>query len=115
MSVSNGDKVIVFDKANIAESIDVGDNFMGRNSVLYARNACFQIARDLDVQYFLQLDDDYTSFVYKFNSVLNYDEQAIYRLDDLFAYVLEYYKSIPALTIAPRKPVMALSIFNSQV
>jgi len=96
-----GDKVIVFDKAAIAQTFDEGDNFNDRRAVIYARNASFKIAQDLGLDYFLQLDDDYTDFRYKFSSALIYKERtAIRDLDRLFATILDYYKSIPALTIA---------------
>jgi len=49
-----GDKVIVFDKAATAKTFDEGDNFNDRRAVIYARNASFQIARDLGLTYFLQ-------------------------------------------------------------
>lgn len=96
-----GDKVIVFDKLAISKTFDEGDNFQDRRAVIYARNASFKIAEDLGLDYFLQLDDDYTDFRYKFTSVLIYRNRlAVCGLDRLFQIVLEYYKSIPALTIA---------------
>lgn len=95
-----GDKVIVFDKADIAARFDEGDNFNDRRAVFYARNACFDIARNLGIEYFLQLDDDYIAFVYKFDARLMYKEQRVKNLDRLLALVLDYYKSIPAATIA---------------
>lgn len=36
-----------------------------RGGILFARNACFDVARRLGVRYFLQLDDDYTDFLYR--------------------------------------------------
>lgn len=95
-----GDQVIQFDKAAEAARCDVGDNFPKRNTVLFARNACFQIARDLGVEYFLQLDDDYTGLLHKFDSALVYLEQRCRNLDALFSATVDYYASIPALTIA---------------
>jgi hypothetical protein len=95
-----GDEVIMFDKAAIAQTFDEGDNFRDRRSVIYARNASFQIAEGLGLDYFLQLDDDYTSFVYKFDTHLQYKEQPVRKLDALFSIILEFYKLIPALTVA---------------
>jgi hypothetical protein len=95
-----GDQVIQFDKAAEAARCDVGDNFPKRNTVLFARNACFQIARDLGVEYFLQLDDDYEYFLHKFTASLDYAERRVLNLDRLFAIILDYYKSILATTIA---------------
>lgn len=95
-----GDKVIVFDKAAIAQTFDEGDNFNDRRAVIYARNASFQIAKDLGLKYFLQLDDDYSEFSFKYSSKLVYQDRNVKDLDRLFAVILDYYQSIPALTIA---------------
>jgi hypothetical protein len=98
-----GDKVIVFDKAAVAKRTDAGDNFKRRDTVLFARNACFDIARDLGIEYFLQLDDDYDSFTFRFNNKFQY--HAVHyligdKLDSLFFAIIEFYKSIPAQTVA---------------
>jgi hypothetical protein len=58
--------VKVFDKKAMADSIDEGNNFDNRKVIIHARNACFYIAKELSLQYFIQLDDDYTSFRYRF-------------------------------------------------
>jgi glycosyltransferase involved in cell wall biosynthesis len=95
-----GDQVIQFDKAAEAARCDVGDNFPKRNTVLFARNASFQIARDLGVEYFLQLDDDYIDVRYRFGADLDYCPRSIFNLDGVFAVILDYYKAIPVQTIA---------------
>lgn len=96
-----GEQVVTFNKAEIAARFDEGDNFNDRRSVFYARNACWDIAAWAGVDYFLQLDDDYTDFRYKFNAHLGYKEIYGYtNLDRLFSIVLSYYKNIPALTLA---------------
>lgn len=56
------DKVIVFDKKDVASRTDTGDNFGEMSAVIFARNACFEIAKELELKYFLELDDDYTCF-----------------------------------------------------
>lgn len=96
-----GDQVIVFDKRAVAAETDQGDNFDDRRAVFYARNASFRIAADLGLDYFLQLDDDYVDFRYKFTAdLIAIDRRDVLNLDRLFAVILDYYKSIPALTIA---------------
>lgn len=95
-----GDDVIVFDKKKMADQVDEGDNFDDRRVILHARNVCFQIARDLGVRYFLELDDDYMQFAYKFDSEGNYKERSIKNLDAIFEAMLNFYKRIPALSIA---------------
>lgn len=94
-----GDSVIAFNKLEISKTFDIEDNFKERRGVVYARNVSFEIARKLKIKYFLQLDDDYTSFVYKFTKTYGYKERRILNLDRLFSAFLKYYKSINALTL----------------
>lgn len=94
-----GDQVIVFNKGEY-HNFDIGDNFTDERVVVYARNASFKIAKSLGLKYFMQLDDDYTHFSYKFNANLEYQEQMIFSLDKVFDALLDFYKKIPALTIA---------------
>ena len=96
-----GEKVIMFDKAIIEKRIDTADNFGNRKTILHARNACFDIAATIGVKYFIQLDDDYVDFRYKKdNNFENINKSDILDLDRIFEYLLTYYKSIPALSIA---------------
>ena len=61
----SSDEIIVFDKKEIKEKFDMMDNFGRTNCVVYARNACWDIAKSLGIKNFLELDDDYTSFDFK--------------------------------------------------
>lgn len=61
-----GKKVIQFDKEKIMQKFDTGDNFGVQKAVIYARNVCFDIAEKLGIDYFLELDDDYDSFAYRY-------------------------------------------------
>lgn len=56
------ENVIMFNKKEAAESSDTMDLIDSRNIVLFARNMCHKIASDLGIKYFLELDDDYTTF-----------------------------------------------------
>lgn len=95
-----GDQVIQFDKLAISKRFDTGDNFTDRRTIVYARNACFEIAKSLGIDYFIELDDDYTQFAYKFNNERQYRQKRILNLDKVFDTLLDYYKRINALTIA---------------
>jgi hypothetical protein len=95
-----GDEVIMFDKKSIAKTFDEGDNFGDRRTIIYARNACFQIAEALGFEYFIQLDDDYNRFSYRKDENREYIDKSIKNLDRFFASMLKYYKSIQALSIA---------------
>jgi hypothetical protein len=92
------DLIKVFDKKLIAGQVDEGNNFDERRTITHARNACFEIAKEIGIEYFLQLDDDYYEFDYKFLGVKGMKmPKDINRLFDL---VIEFYKSIDCLSIA---------------
>lgn len=93
-------EIIVFSKEEIHGTFDIEDNFPHRQGVVYARNAIFSIAKEIGVKYFIVLDDDYTAFNYKFDPEGVFGEWNIKNLDGVFDALLDYYKSIPALTIA---------------
>ncbi len=59
------ENVIQFDKAAIGETFDIADTRTDRRAIVYARNASFEIAKQLGLEYFIQLDDDYTSFMFR--------------------------------------------------
>ncbi len=98
------DQVIVFDKQAEAALTDEGDNFGDRRAILYARNASFRIAERLGLDEFLQLDDDYAHFEYKVNRQHQSSSQGGYvvrkGMDGIISAYLDYYRSIPALSIA---------------
>lgn len=95
------DNVAMFSKAQIATTFDEvipGD----RRTIVYARNACFDIAKNLGYRYFIELDDDYMDFRWRFDE--NYDyltsTPRIKNLDAVFNAMLKFYKSTPIKTIA---------------
>ena len=61
-----GDEVIVFSKKDYENKFDIMDNFSGNKVIVYARNACYDIARNLGLDYFFEYEDDYTAFQYRF-------------------------------------------------
>jgi hypothetical protein len=63
-----GDQVYVFDKIAEAKQTDAGDNFPHRKAIVYARNAAYKVAKELGYRYFIQLDDDYVKFQFKFDA-----------------------------------------------
>lgn len=97
-----GNQVVVFSKQAAVEMTDSGDNFGKRNSVVYARNYNFEMARQLGVKYFLQLDDDYRQFRYTFNNKREYITKNINigNLDAVISAMLEFYIASGALTVA---------------
>ncbi len=99
----SADRVIVFDKKHYADLVDEGNNFDERRTITHARNACFDIAEKLGITYFIELDDDYTSFDYRIDT--NSDEnrgdiKPIKDIDKVFDLLINFYKSIRCLSIA---------------
>lgn len=60
------DRVVMFDKQEAYERTDTADTFGEKKAIVFARNESFNIARDLGLDYFLMLDDDYTTFDIRF-------------------------------------------------
>lgn len=95
------ENVVIFDKAAIAETFDEGVPG-DRRTIVYARNACFDIAKKLGYRYFIELDDDYTVFEWRFDNRLRYitKDKVIRNLDAVFDIMLDFFKKIPAKSIA---------------
>lgn len=89
-----GDMVLVFSKDEIAKTMDQGDN-QPKRSVVFARNACFDLARNLGFETFIQLDDDYVLFDWRNDSKLEWGYIPMRNLDLVFKAALEYYADAP--------------------
>lgn len=59
--------IYVFDKEKYAKQTDIMLNTNKRDAIIFARNACWDIAEELGYEYFVQLDDDYKYFAHKNN------------------------------------------------
>lgn len=92
-------EIEVFDKAKVHERTDTLDNFPQRNTVLFARNACWDIARKLGVSSFLQLDDDYRGFYLRHGGQRS-PVKIRSTMNDIFAAFVEVLKNTRALTLA---------------
>lgn len=60
-----GDKVIVFDKREYAKKVDTMTTKDELRSVVFARNAAYDIAKYLGLEFFGMFDDDLTSFTFR--------------------------------------------------
>jgi hypothetical protein len=94
------DHVEIFDKKAIAATFDEADNFEDRRAIVYARNACFDIAEKLGYKYFIELDDDYTDFQYRVYSNERQVPSPTRNLDSVFLLLLDFYKKTPFATIS---------------
>lgn len=94
-----GDKVIMFDKIETAKRVDSVDNFNKRTAIMYARNECWRIAKDLELNYFLQLDDDFTQFAHRYEKDGHLVCINNHQLDRLFTDMIEWLINTNATTV----------------
>jgi hypothetical protein len=93
------DKIKIFDKKKMADSIDEGNNFDERRTITHARNACFEIAKEIGITYFIELDDDYTQFKFRFENKLGY-EAKVKNINRVFQSFIDFYNSTNVHSIA---------------
>lgn len=97
------DEIIVFNKKQEAKTTDCGDNFNDRRTPLYARNACFDLAKERGIRYFWVLDDDYTSVRLNFKHDMRPTNGTLYitkHLDDVLEAMIDFYSSAPIASLA---------------
>ena len=96
------ENVKIFDKKAMADEVDEGNNFDERRTITHARNACFKIANGIGVTYFIQLDDDYTAFEWRYESKdgKKLKVHKITNLDKILNLYLEFYKNTNFKSIA---------------
>ena len=94
------DRVIMFDKLEVSKTFDTADTSQERRTIVYARNACFAIAKELGLEYFLELDDDYTSFEYRVIRDKKLAVFAVKSLDELFSAMINFLDDTGAITVA---------------
>ena len=87
------DSVKIFSKSAYADMIDTMDITKDKKCAVYARNACFDIANDLGLTYFCELDDDYTTVPYRWveDGVLYRSKRA--NLDEVFKAYIDFLDS----------------------
>lgn len=97
-----GDRVIQFDKTEYAKGIDTADNLSDNKSIIFARNYCWELAEKLGLEYFLQLDDDYTDFQYRYarpnENKLSY--VSVKQFDRVCDLMIDFLRSSNADTVA---------------
>ena len=96
-----GAEVLQFCKADIANTFDEGDNFDDRRAIIYARNACWDLAKQVGCRYFIQLDDDYSNFALRYRSDGSGLYQAIHKsLNEVFETLVVFLSLTKTLTVA---------------
>lgn len=99
--VFDKDEIIIFDKKAIGETFDLADTRKDRRATVFARNASFQIAESLGLSHFIELDDDYTSFM--FRTILDggkFGHIDVRSLDEVFAAMADFLDVSGASSVA---------------
>ena len=94
------ENVLVFDKEDAWRRCDPMDNAHRMGVILYARNACFDLARKVGVKYFLELDDDYKQFLFRWWNGKKLDWMDMDDLDSVFSAMVEFLIATNADTVA---------------
>lgn len=95
-----GENVVQFCKEEAAKTFDVGDSCKDRRTVVFARNTCHNIAKELGLKYFLELDDDYTSIEHRFIKGEKLMVQKCKHLDRMFDAMLNFLDDTNSLVVA---------------
>lgn len=88
----------VFSKDIIEKSFDTMDSFNNRSCVVYARNVCFELAKELGYTYFCELDDDYMEFQFRYPYKQKLKLVYPVNMDEVFEVFIDYYAHNPQIT-----------------
>ena len=94
------DNVIVFDKQAAYDVCDTMELTGQKKAIVFARNAIFEVAKNLGLRYFLMLEDDFTDIMYRFPDGKKLGYAPCRHLDDLFEAMIDFLEVSGALTIA---------------
>lgn len=95
------ENVIIFDKTKAAEDVDVADQKKEKNVVVFARNQCHRIGKNLGLTHFIEADDDYFEFSYRKEVEGRLKQIHIKNLDAVFDAMLDFLDVSGACAIAP--------------
>ena len=95
-----GEHVLQFDKVGISKRFDTMDVSNERRTVVYARNACWDLARKIGVRYFVELDDDYKEFEFRYPYGGKLCVKSCENVDKLFDAMLQFLIDTKADTVA---------------
>ena len=95
-----GDKILQFDKIQAEKEYETMDNGGSRSVILFARNKCFEFARELGLKEFLEFDDDYSEIQWRVDHGDRFTTPICEDADELFDLMLDWLDESGALTVA---------------
>ena len=94
------EKVIQFSKKEASKITDIGDSMQTLRGVTFARNISQRIAKEMGLDYMLQLDDDYTTFCHRYIQDGVIKSKTIHNFDLIVEAIIQFMKDSGAATIA---------------
>lgn len=91
--------VKIFNKEKMRSCTNMMDNFENYTTDVFARNACYDIAEEIGITYFLVLDDDYDQFRLRFPHEKTLLVMHSKNLEKIIDCCLNYYKKCKGITI----------------
>jgi hypothetical protein len=85
-----GDQVVQFCKEEYLRKSMCINPDKPRKVILYARNACFDIARQLGITHFVEMDDDYSAFGFRFERNGRLRQRDTRNLDDVITAFFDF-------------------------
>ena len=85
-----GDEVVQFCKQDYIDRSMCINPDKPRKVILYARNACFDIAKNLGITHFIEMDDDYKEFQYRWEQDGKLKFKNIKNIDKVFAAMFQF-------------------------
>lgn len=95
-----GDKVIRFCKQEYIDKSMCINPDKPRKVILYARNACFDIAKELGVTHFIEMDDDYSSFLWRWAKNGKLMSAGVRSMDKVVDLFFDFMEASGALSVA---------------
>lgn len=71
-----------------------------RKVILYARNACFDIAKEIGITHFVEMDDDYKAFQYRWEEEGKLKIKDIHNIDKVFDAMFRFLDGSGAVSVA---------------
>ena len=97
------DKIKVFSKEEIMDSVDTLDNFHIRKTVVYARNASYKVVKGMGYKYFMMCEDDHDSVRWRMSPEIVYSSKMVsfdknyHALDQIIDIMLDYFIATPRI------------------
>lgn len=95
------ENVITFCKSDAAKNTDTADTKPERNVVVFARNTCHEIAKNIGLTHFVEVDDDCFWFSYRAERGGQLKQIKTHKLDDIISAMFDFLDVSGALAVAP--------------